>query len=368
MKRIILAALLLIAFQQYATAQTDTIWEKSSHWHISEWSTPYWSPNDTCQVSFGRCYSPVYLYSISYYVEDDFAKEQFSSDSIAVTGIAVMVSMNRHHIDPICDPLFTPGSPKKPEHVMLAKYDSVNNDMILFSDSLRWDTASPKVMWAKLCPDSSDCECCWHDIYVYEAFFPKGPVIADSSFFILATAKSNYWAREPGYQWHPYEPTLYVGIEGPGHPRNVRMREFTKSTIDSIWQLNRSWISDEYHGQYHGGFFPIVDLFNLEARPEESCDSMGTVTGSGRFSGYVPRRITAVRAPGYWFRHWNDGNTDNPRTVILTQDTLFTATFTEAMPCRADALTQNSTHGTTTGSGNYFQGDTVTFTALPNTG
>jgi hypothetical protein len=94
------------------------------------------------------------------------------------------------------------------------------------------------------------------------------------------------------------------------------------------WDFIGEWLNHDDNGYYFGGFFPIVDYYNLEARPEEACDSMGTVTGSGRFTDIVPRLITAVPAPGYWFRQWNDGDTTNPRTVFLTQDTLFTATFT----------------------------------------
>ena len=86
------------------------------------------------------------------------------------------------------------------------------------------------------------------------------------------------------------------------------------------------------NGYYHGGFFPIVDYYNLEARPEEACDSMGTVTGSGRFTDYVPCPITAVPAPGYWFRQWNDGDTTNPRTIVVMQDTAFTAYFEQMQP------------------------------------
>ena len=37
--------------------------------------------------------------------------------------------------------------------------------------------------------------------------------------------------------------------------------------------------------------------------------------------------ITATPAPDYHFRQWNDGNTDNPRTLTLTQDTSLTAFF-----------------------------------------
>ena len=37
--------------------------------------------------------------------------------------------------------------------------------------------------------------------------------------------------------------------------------------------------------------------------------------------------ISATAKYGYHFKQWNDGNTDNPRTIKLTQDTTFTAAF-----------------------------------------
>jgi hypothetical protein len=37
--------------------------------------------------------------------------------------------------------------------------------------------------------------------------------------------------------------------------------------------------------------------------------------------------LTATANEGYRFVIWNDGNTDNPRTVALTSDTSFTAIF-----------------------------------------
>jgi len=38
-------------------------------------------------------------------------------------------------------------------------------------------------------------------------------------------------------------------------------------------------------------------------------------------------QITATANYGYHFVQWSDGNTDNPRTLVLTQDTTFTAEF-----------------------------------------
>ncbi len=41
--------------------------------------------------------------------------------------------------------------------------------------------------------------------------------------------------------------------------------------------------------------------------------------------------IQAIADSGYHFLHWNDGNTDNPRTINLTQDTSFAAQFVLAL-------------------------------------
>ena len=38
--------------------------------------------------------------------------------------------------------------------------------------------------------------------------------------------------------------------------------------------------------------------------------------------------MTATANEGYEFTAWNDGNTENPRTVTVTSDTVFTAIFT----------------------------------------
>ena len=40
------------------------------------------------------------------------------------------------------------------------------------------------------------------------------------------------------------------------------------------------------------------------------------------------RTLTATPNNGYEFTGWNDGNTENPRTVTITSDTAFTAIFT----------------------------------------
>ena len=53
----------------------------------------------------------------------------------------------------------------------------------------------------------------------------------------------------------------------------------------------------------------------------------GSVSGAGTYEYLTPVEIEALPLTGRHFVEWNDGNTDNPRTVVLTKDTAFAATF-----------------------------------------
>ncbi len=53
----------------------------------------------------------------------------------------------------------------------------------------------------------------------------------------------------------------------------------------------------------------------------------GSVSGSGTYSYGETITLTAIPNNGYHFDHWQDGNTDNPRTVTVTSDATYTAYF-----------------------------------------
>ena len=75
-------------------------------------------------------------------------------------------------------------------------------------------------------------------------------------------------------------------------------------------------------------------------------------------------QITATAKLGYHFVQWSDGNTDNPRALVLTQDTILTAEFA---PNRYN-ITTTSSHaerGTTQGDTTVNYLDQVTITATP---
>ena len=76
--------------------------------------------------------------------------------------------------------------------------------------------------------------------------------------------------------------------------------------------------------------------------------------------------LTATPNEGYEFTGWNDGNTENPRTVTVTSDTAFMAIFTEAVSTPTITVTVNDA---TMGSATYtLDGNTAVLTATPNEG
>lgn len=56
-------------------------------------------------------------------------------------------------------------------------------------------------------------------------------------------------------------------------------------------------------------------------------ENTGTPSISATFDYGTTVTISANAFAGYEFVEWNDGNTENPRTIILEQDTTFTANF-----------------------------------------
>lgn len=77
--------------------------------------------------------------------------------------------------------------------------------------------------------------------------------------------------------------------------------------------------------------------------------------------------FTAIANHGYHFSQWNDGNTDNPRTITLIQDTAFTAYF-DRSSYNISVLSNNTAQGTTSGNTSGLYLDSVTFSAIANYG
>lgn len=96
--------------------------------------------------------------------------------------------------------------------------------------------------------------------------------------------------------------------------------------------------------------------------------SHGTVSGAGQYQYNANAIIYAVANRGYAFTQWQDGNTDNPRTVVVTEDVTFTASFEDLPQYTVTVLANDDEFGTVEGSGSYYEGEIVRIKAIPNAG
>ena len=100
-----------------------------------------------------------------------------------------------------------------------------------------------------------------------------------------------------------------------------------------------------------------------------TCDpQQGTITGTGTYDYGTLATLEAIANKGYRFAQWNDGNTDNPRTVSVVQDTAFVAEFAEQIPQYTITATCDPQQGVVTGAGAYDYGTLATLEAIAKTG
>lgn len=101
-------------------------------------------------------------------------------------------------------------------------------------------------------------------------------------------------------------------------------------------------------------------------------NAWGITTGSGKYNINEPATIGAVANTGYKFVQWQDGNTDNPRSILVTGNLNFIANFAlqqVTYTIRVNVKSGQSSLGTVTGGGNNLPaGSEVRILATPNTG
>lgn len=88
------------------------------------------------------------------------------------------------------------------------------------------------------------------------------------------------------------------------------------------------------HNSYNGHYLSL-DAISITNAPSTSYqittlsanNSMGTVSGSGTYNLGDSVSITASAQSGYRFTGWDDGITENPRTIVVSGDATYTAYF-----------------------------------------
>ena len=113
----------------------------------------------------------------------------------------------------------------------------------------------------------------------------------------------------------------------------------------------------------------VAEFANNQYSISVSCDqTYGHIEGnSGSFDYQTSHTFEAVPIYGYHFTQWSDGITENPRTIILTQDTTFFAEF--AINQYDINVSSNETYGHVVGeNGSFDYLTTHTYEAIANYG
>ena len=100
-------------------------------------------------------------------------------------------------------------------------------------------------------------------------------------------------------------------------------------------------------------------ISSISANPE-----WGTTAGDTTAQYLDEVEISAIPNYGYHFVRWNDYNTSNPRTVYVTGDKTYTATFAK----NVYSITKNAEHGSISGNNSAEYLDFVTLTVTPDYG
>lgn len=345
-----------------AAGQTDTIFNHSERYHYTCW---YDTCNEPCNPDSGftcvlrRDDSPS-----GHPDETILLKQEYTPNTIAVKGLATLVARRWEDFPEHGSSMWeTYDTNMIDEYLML--YQGTNGRPQLL-EKIRFDSVTPKLVQlrqTRIREESDSVRYC----YSYETLFKKGPIYVDSVFYIGQSTRNNeqYTNYDEGLaSAQIHRPLINVCVAW--NFNRFSRRHCSETPVyyvmaigDSIWHMGTP-LRCEY-----GFFFAIVDYYDLDVDTEDSL--MGSVSGAGRFSDLTWHTITATPAPDHSFVQWSDGITDNPRSVFLTSDTLLTAKFALGSPCQVEVRPNHTYMGTTSGSGSYWEGDTISISATPNT-
>ena len=97
---------------------------------------------------------------------------------------------------------------------------------------------------------------------------------------------------------------------------------------------------------------------------ESADEAMGTVSESNTYDYGTEIQISATAAEHYHFVQWSDGNTDNPRTITVTEDATYRASFA-ADSFTITVVSDDETMGTVSEGGTFPYGTEIQISATP---
>ena len=155
---------------------------------------------------------------------------------------------------------------------------------------------------------------------------------------------------------------------------------WSNQTFDDTWteteiNLNEYAGHDIYLAFHNEGYTSwYVDDISLESHIAEytitltsSHPGWGNVSGGGTFPIHDTIQIEATAYMGFEFYEWSDGNTENPRTIIVDHDMELQGMF-RVQQCLIKTVVTPEGTGTIEGGGTYDYGTTIQLMARANPG
>ena len=133
---------------------------------------------------------------------------------------------------------------------------------------------------------------------------------------------------------HIFQVTTYNGlikgsVYGGGHGVNAITTGNTNVQILGFSRIEKNVYGGGNMGKVTGDTRVVIggDSLTYTITVASNNDAMGSVTGGGVYQIYASVSVRAVPIYGYRFKRWTDGNTYNPRPVIVLGDATYTALF-----------------------------------------
>lgn len=321
---------------------------------------PWWydechAYTDTTCIFLDRNHGAIHInwYGTGNHPDYLHATSNFVDYPAAIVGIGVFtIDHDLHGGVEVGAPIIE--GPREPEYIYIFTYDSIKNVTNVLG-KFRWDTCQTKLI--KL-PRHADTARFGHCLSYFNEVHLDTAIIVDSMFYMAGTWENNrgypYLLTSPPTFYTYIEPMPIVPPDPDAHsewcvfPQRMGLFHITDS---HFWLRPFRETFPEF-----GPYIVMIDFANLDTRSSDNV--RGTAGPSGRLSMHVNQRIYANPHPGYRFSHWNDGDTSNPRYILLESDTSFVAYFASLDQYYVEARTDNP-YGIVTGSGYYYEGDTV---------
>ena len=385
MKKQLLFLVVLLAAVHTVLAQ-DTIFGRSPDYYYMDW----YDECERFYLPYGAHIDRVCLIEMgSYDYVSYVGRYQHTNRPLLVKGLSAMVSIDYESYCNSRISGLAMGEDKLPEYMYLYQHDTVEDTLILL-DSLRWDTVAPKIMMLPRNSDTSAGYLyCWsYEVMFKESMVINGSFfIAGSGYsnqfrwsnplgfyhkptmYVGIVGIGQAWGKCGNFSIDPnvctkfqsdgpwlcienngYGP-FHLIIETDSSILEVASSDDTMGTVtgggiyyDSTTVYIRAVPYEGYRfTHWNDGdvtnpravYLTQDTLFTAYFQQRKVCqvdavsndEARGSVYGGGRYYEGDTVTLTAHPWGSYQFVRWTDGDTSNPRHVIVTQDTLFKAFF-----------------------------------------